>query len=425
MSMLNTMMSRLYLPLVMKNRANWLHLSICGWLLRLTLLPLVLVLTTMITEALGWAPSDRLAHAQQAEPSSTVRAVITEIATSAGLPRVIMLKYVDEPPGLMNDQRFENLPDYSLDGGQTWNDLPSGDGRSSYLAAIAPRTDPTQPVRIVRAENLSESNNDSLYRTGDFGQSWAEINLSAYNFVGSWLSDLTVSPVDAQRIYVIEHGYDYYQDCSTIVCIQVPVFSSSLYTSQDGGVTWGIRSLAGEYSLYSIVPSPIVSSIGSVRAAGGWYDLATGTPHAFPGAQLVLDAQDPARLYGLEFPSPLEITPTVSITGVTSVDSGATWQPWASLPADDCQQLMAHPTKSSILYLRCAQGLYRSVDSGDHWEMLAAVGSDLLAPDYGVRGRLLWARIDGLWASTDDGENWVQLAPAWTFSRNFLPLIDQ
>jgi hypothetical protein len=33
----------------------------------------------------------------------------------------------------------------------------------------------------------------------------------------------------------------------------------------------------------------------------------------------------------------------------------------------------------------------------------------MLAPDYGVPGRLLWAKDNELWASTDEGNSWQVL----------------
>jgi hypothetical protein len=66
--------------------------------------------------------------------------------------------------------------------------------------------------------------------------------------------------------------------------------------------------------------------------------------------------------------------------------------------------------------LGCASGLYRSTNGGDAWTKIAAKPGQMLAPDYGVPGRLLWAKDDGLWASTDEGESWQVLMPNYAVS---------
>ncbi len=87
---------------------------------------------------------------------------------------------------------------------------------------------------------------------------------------------------------------------------------------------------------------------------------------------------------------------------------------------------MAHPTKSRILFLLCSSGLYRSSDAGDHLSLLSSTQEGFLAPDYGVPGRILWARSDGLWASTDDGDHWQLLhPPSVELVQTFVPLVQR
>jgi hypothetical protein len=86
--------------------------------------------------------------------------------------------------------------------------------------------------------------------------------------------------------------------------------------------------------------------------------------------------------------------------------------------------LLAHPTQTRILFLRCKQGLFRSSNAGDNWEKLADTPGQLLAPDYTISGRILWAKDDGLWASTDSGTTWQAIMPGYELiaPRALIPL---
>ena len=84
---------------------------------------------------------------------------------------------------------------------------------------------------------------------------------------------------------------------------------------------------------------------------------------------------------------------------------------------------MAHPTATNVLLMRCAQGLYRSVNGGDNWDKLSDEPGVSLAPDYGTAGRILWVKDDDLWASTDQGATWRRIV-FWRWPFNvFVPAV--
>ena len=73
-----------------------------------------------------------------------------------------------------------------------------------------------------------------------------------------------------------------------------------------------------------------------------------------------------------------------------SLDGGATWQT-SPTPPCDATLLLAHPTKSRVLFADCKNnGLYRSDDGGQHWTSRAAGASLDLVADESTPGRLLW-----------------------------------
>jgi photosystem II stability/assembly factor-like uncharacterized protein len=133
---------------------------------------------------------------------------------------------------------------------------------------------------------------------------------------------------------------------------------------------------------------------------------------------LVLDAQDVNRLYGIA-PSSFGY----QHVGRRSEDSGELWVNWAQQPCglgeetgDGVLQLLADPTRTQVLYLRCIQGLFRTDSGGDSWTKLTSTAGQLLAMDYGVPGRILWGKDDGLWASIDGGESWQLIMPEYELS---------
>ena len=130
---------------------------------------------------------------------------------------------------------------------------------------------------------------------------------------------------------------------------------------------------------------------------------------------IALDGANTGRIYG--------VTRTFN-AGQTSPDGGHTWVPWASIPPSVCVQLLAHPTTTNILFLRCEAGLYRSLDGGNSWTQITHIQGDALAPNLGVPGQLLWSHSGCLWASGDTGTTWTRVG---CFSRNqnsrFVPIV--
>jgi hypothetical protein len=325
------------------------------------------------------------------------RSVVVRIVTSPALPNVIVL----------NLGSLDGPLRYSRDSGYTWHSLTPPQPLPGI--AIAPRPDGS--VRILGAGGVNDLT--AIYRTGDFGASWSEQVI-----IGLFADTLIASPAEPARLYmsgnVVEMG------CFPFICAQ---YYSDVYMSNDAGVSWAsiLSSEAEEYA--QIVSSPVVSTTAYVyeKRLANWVELPYGRHLEFPVDTLALDAVDPARMYGAVF----DVTSPATISaGKTSSNGGDIWSLWPTTPSG-CIQLMAHPTKSGFLYLRCGQGLYRSVDAGQHWKQISPMKGDLLAPNYGIPGQLLWAREDGFWASNDDGSSWFQLSDGMYNQRMYLPCVMQ
>jgi hypothetical protein len=268
-------------------------------------------------------------------------------------------------------------------------------------------------VRFLVAERI-------IYRSGDHGQSWAQEEFSTpdcielgQGFVLSYTFDLlVVSPKDPTRVYL--HGYCYIYDLDQHMH-SVPM----LITSKDAGITWEELGLGGD-NAEQIVPSPVIAQrVYLLVGYRSWLQSddggSTGVVKDFPVDDLMLDALDSERLYGWV------VGGIVPDTGRRSEDGGEYWIDWAEQPcilpppdqfeSNRILQLLAHPTQTRVLFVRCEEtGLFRSDDGGDSWKHLASTPGQQLAINYGTSS-LLWAGHDGLSASSDNGESWQLILP--------------
>ncbi len=231
-------------------------------------------------------------------------------------------------------------------------------------------------------------------------------------------SQLLVSPLDPERLYIIEscpvlsgHPYNISNEMGNGAYQKVLV-------SSDAGVSWqSLPVTIGDQELNNIsliVPSPVLTDRIYAYNGPEWVESRDGgvqwIKKDFPVNELVPDGQNSAYLYGWS----LVLGPPYYRQGMRSEDSGEEWVAWAQQPclyAYGNPNLIAHPLQTKVLFLRCEAGLYRSDNGGDAWTKLSSTPGTLLSPDYGVLGRILWAKDDGLWASTDSGASWHSLMP--------------
>jgi photosystem II stability/assembly factor-like uncharacterized protein len=108
------------------------------------------------------------------------------------------------------------------------------------------------------------------------------------------------------------------------------------------------------------------------------------------------------------------------------VDGGATWTPWPQQPCPTSFiQLLTLPNREDTLVMLCEQGIYRSTNGGQTWQLASTLQGTGLAADYGNAGRALLAGSRGLWESRDEGTTWQRLNTA-TFAAKpqaYLPLL--
>jgi hypothetical protein len=336
--------------------------------------------------------AERIANTAHDEliTTSVITVNVTQLATSPALPNVIMATL---------DNSI--TPTYSLNGGTCWESLRTTPFNESPQIAIAPRSDGTP--RFMAA--VQEA---GVYRTGDYGLTWAQQafprlpTCPASSPAAVYFPQLIASPANPKRLYL-----RILNSCPDIL----PWFENGIYISSDSGINWvlGATTWVNE-SVYEVIPSPVLPERLYAKFSQGWGTFwqrsddggHTWTGTLIPVDKLVLDSQDSKRLYGIN-----------SSDGRRFVEGDENWTLWAEQPCSAYQQLLAHPTISNTLLLRCEQGLYRSFNGGDHWQQLSTSAGQFLAADYSRPGRIFWARDSGLWASADAGATWFPLVPSW------------
>ncbi len=394
------------------------NVSPCGWLgastptitdthvISNTLLPTSEPVTLIVTDTTSMSTITGVVPNAICEAGRQLPKIIPTIFTTAGLPNVILVSQTD------SSSNIPILPQYTMNGGQTWQPLAEN-ALSYYPIGIVPRDDPQNPVRLFSAYPPAPWSLElSLFRSGDWGQTWASGFLNSSSVVYAF------SPKNPQHMY---WSLVWSTPCFP-GCEGGPYLNAEFYESTDGGVSWTLfYSSVGYESINQIVPSPVNEADGffeidSTFGGGQWWlRFGNNDPLTFPVDLIALDAVDANRIYGVTYDFS---------SGQTSPDGGITWIPWAASPPLACVQLMAHPIKNNTLYLRCAAGLFRSTNGGDNWSQITSVQGDALAPHLGNSGQILWSHDGCLLASDDDGDSWTIMNCFNTFPYDiFLPIL--
>lgn len=249
---------------------------------------------------------------------------------------------------------------------------------------------------------LASTNPGFVSWTDDYGETWAP-GLPPTGNPGL-ATALAVSPIDPIQLFA---------EASRVINDPIigPITAGELYVSQTGGSTW--KLLAKEYvNFHPLLPSPVVPGRLYVRklfavgmqSGSDWYtyepdkswDHQVTTHLAIPGDDLLApDPLDPSIIYAYD----PETKFSYRMINGERIDG-------AAVNGDQSTRLLAHPGRSGQLILQSSGGVYRSLDGGDHWELLTYSLGGLIYADFSFGGRLLLAKTDGIYVSTDFAETW-------------------
>lgn len=350
-------------------------------------------------------------------------AIITQIATSPDLPGVMLA-------GVSWHGDEGTAPMYSLDGGKHWKSpsaLPWKNHYEPRTVAVTHGATPGEVRLLVAGDGYQETNN-GIFRLYDRQGHWTKSSIPACptSYTREYYSQIKVSPADPQHVYIIRYCDDLPQDMHDGTMIYNLLYEG--YASRDGGLRFQrvyqkaihldppvqnlgqIPDLPGSLTPSPVEPDQVYLGTTMISSDGGEHWATT----SFPVTMLEPDGVDADQLYGFRRERD---KPDVGMTRLRPVTG---WRAWDNQPCENIEQLVAHPTRKGVLFLRCNNsrekyppdtGLFLSVDSGDHWKKIADWSGNWIGPDYSESAgwRVLWARDDGLWATSGLGEDWVRL----------------
>jgi hypothetical protein len=269
---------------------------------------------------------------------------VAQLTTTSGVPDALYVAFAS-PPGQ------SIWPLYSLDGGLSWQAVKSAPWvdptPSEYYGqivsvALAPKVGEV-PIRLITTpSDIFNWYRIDVYRSGDYGASWAVFDFPN-GLIGGLL--LSTSPINPNRLSLLNRSLwgggirsvDHYH--------------YRAFTSTDGGISYNELFIPTDEP-GEVVNSPILSERLYVHSCisswepflwGPWYQSEDGGLHwlikNFPVNVLVPDSRDPLYLYG--FSTTYDYSTPIKSEGMTSSDGGITWKTWPQQPCSIFQQLLS------------------------------------------------------------------------------------
>jgi photosystem II stability/assembly factor-like uncharacterized protein len=160
-------------------------------------------------------------------------------------------------------------------------------------------------------------------------------------------------------------------------------FPSGFFVSRDGGHTWRDSSVGlGNDGMFSLAQDPYDARVlyagtynGVVRSTDGgatWEDRSEGMPPEQWPYTVAIDSDDPAVMYtSTKNGQNKGFCDRNSFCGVVmkSTNGGETWRRIMSGldPMSEFYTLLIYPPDHHVLFLSTSQGVYASLDAGEHW----------------------------------------------------------
>lgn len=274
-----------------------------------------------------------------------------------------------------------------------------------------------------------------IWKSEDAGQYWENITDGQLN-VGS-IGAMAIAPSNPDIIYVGTGEPQLRHDVS---------YGDGMYKSVDAGKTWAHIGLPKSYHISRVrihPENPDIVYVGALGSAFG-YNEERGLYKTTDGGKtwnkvlyqsdkagvidVVMDPNDPETLYAATFQF-IRKDWTVESGGEDSrlyktTDGGETWTDVSAnngFPQEILGRmgLAISKANSDIIYsltdTETVDGIYRSEDGGENWELVSDNGNLTVRPFYFNHlyasphdANELWVLTNKLWQSLDGGKTWKQ-----------------
>jgi len=342
----------------------------------------------------------------------------------------------------------------SLDGGETWDDIPRSFGKGLSTVAASPDGNTLYAAGIWRLYQSSSR----LYKSGDNGLNWIS-TIPTIEEIGP--DEIVIDPKTPDRMYILYEtgasgstdGGKSWRDFagvpgSYLADLQVDphdgqvlylgVRGEGVYRSEDLGETWHplLPLIDEKWDIWRIRPDHLRSgqiyAICNPRVNNAPPQIYRTTDGGQTWARA--DAGMPAG-HVREFILDPGTTGTVYLghdDGVfKTTDGGDTWRSTSLQSKENLKTLAIDPRNPNVLYCSTSDpGFFKSTDRGDNWRRIGGTGSGM--PDGREVGRLVVSPHDStvyalitygsaIYRSTDSGSHWTVMPETFpwpTFSPN-------
>ncbi|MCD4843341.1 MAG: hypothetical protein K8R25_02530 [Methanosarcinales archaeon] len=344
-----------------------------------------------------------------------------------------------------------------------------------YITSIS--VDPNSPNIVYGSSDLG-----GMYKSTNYGDEWRIINKGLVTDADLAIATTAIDPQNSNVVYIgtghiwgtpsgnyggifktVNGGADWelitrkvkFAACGTFdvqgrLIVVDPKNSNIIYAgshkdgifkSTDGGASWVLKGLAGNY-ISSVVVDPINTNTIYVSAqitisgtqpglfkstdGGNTWQTLTRSYNVY---DLTIDSQNPQILYAAAYNQGIYKT----------TDGGTTWTsktPVGTLDSDDPNciageieyvSIAASPTNPQIVYTKskCRNQVYKTTNGGDTWEKIPSSNSNIFTGDWDFDNSLFAISSSGItvdptnsnrvylgtwyaiWRSDDSGNTWT------------------
>ncbi|HEU4711074.1 MAG TPA: SBBP repeat-containing protein [Pyrinomonadaceae bacterium] len=290
--------------------------------------------------------------------------------------------------------RTESVYFKSVDGGASWSNDNYGlvlDVNASVNSLVV---HPTLPSTIYAGTGAG------VFKSTNGGRTWTRMNSG---LLDTRVSTLVIDPVTPTTLYVVTTNFGN--------------ANQGIYKSTDGGSSWnlrknGITSQAISLAIDPVSPNILYAGANNFGSDGKVFKTTDGgdswVPAGVPPAtssfgSIAVDPHNHTRIFAAGAANNGAL--------FRSVDSGATWNPIGFAQTGPFGNFIGvSPVTANLLCAQVGIGLFKSVDGGDNWSLVAnnRFGTVVFDP---VTSSTIYSvsQNEGLLRSTDGGQTFKSL----------------